>query len=197
MTSRDLAPFLRATDIIDHDHPTVRARALALSAGGSTETARRLFEWVRDDIRHAADFRMDTVACTASDTLVAKAGLCMAKSHLLAALLRANGIPAGLVYQRLKYRGRFVLHGLVAVRLPGVGWYRCDARGNKPGVDAQFAPPVERLAFMAGPNIIDVPGIFPDPLPEVVRALRASRTLEDSLNSLPDLPDDARSVYPE
>jgi transglutaminase-like putative cysteine protease len=191
-----MAPFLRATDVIDHDHPAVHERALALTAGGPPETACRSFEWVREEIRHSADFRVQTVTCTASEALAAKAGLCLSKSHLLVALLRANGLPAGLVYQRLKYRGRFVLHGLVAVHLPEFGWYRCDPRGNKPGVDAQFVPPVERLAFTAGPDIIDVPGIFPDPLPEVVRALRSSRTLQESLDALPDLPDRINANYP-
>ncbi len=171
--------------------------AARLGPSGSLETARRSFEWVRDEIRHSADFRVDIVTCSASETLIAKAGLCLAKSHLLAALLRANGIPAGLVYQRLKFQGRFVLHGLVAVRLPRVGWYRCDARGNKQGVNAQFVPPTERLAFATGPDIIDVPGIFADPLAEVVRALRTSHTLKESLAALPDLPRGAVGAFPE
>lgn len=171
--------------------------AALLGPSGSIEAARRSFEWVRDEVRHSADFRVDTVTCSASETLIAKAGLCLAKSHLLAALLRANGLPAGLVYQRLKFQGRFVLHGLVAVRLPGVGWYRCDARGNKQGVNAQFVPPSERLAFATGPDIIDVPGIFADPLPEVVRVLRTSHTLEESLAALPDLPHGAVGASPE
>lgn len=193
MTPADLfGRFLRATEVVDHDHPVVRARALALGADDPTESARRLFEWVRDEIRHAADCRVDTVSCAASEVLTAGAGLCLAKSHLLAALLRANGIPAGFVYQRISFRGRFVLHGLVAVHLPNIGWYRCDPRGNKPGVNAQFTPPAERLAFSTGPEVIEVPGIFAEPLPEVVRALRESRTLEESLGALPDLPEDVQ-----
>ncbi len=41
----------------------------------------------------------------------------------------------------------FCLHGLIAVYLNEHGWYRIDARGNKAGVDAQFSPPIEQLAF--------------------------------------------------
>lgn len=197
MTAQDdLTPFLRATDVIDYEHPAVRERARILAAGEPTAMARRSFEWVRDEIRHSADFHVETVSCSASEALAEQAGLCLSKSHLLTALLRANGIPAGLVYQRLEHRGRFVLHGLVAVRLPEVGWYRCDPRGNKPGVNAQFTPPIERLAFARSPGVIDVPGIFPDPVPEVVHALRSSRTLEESLDALPDLLDGAEALYP-
>ena len=90
------------------------------------------------------DFGRVEVTCRASDVLAARTGFCYAKSHLLAALLRANGIPAALCYQRLSIDGQgppFCLHGLNAVHLPEHGWYRIDARGNKPGVDAQFTPP--------------------------------------------------------
>jgi len=182
-----LAPFLRATEVIDHQHPAIRMQALRLAASRPVDTAKRCFEWVRDEMRHVVDFQVDVVSCTASETLATKAGLCYAKSHLLAALLRASGIPAGLAYQRVLDGDRFVLHGLTVVHLPEVGWYRCDPRGNKPGVDAQFTPPIERVAFPAGPEVIDVPGIFADPLPEVVEALRSSRTLSESLAVLPDL----------
>lgn len=66
-----------------------------------------------------------------------RTGFCYAKSHLLAALLRANGIAAGLCYQRLSVNGGgtpYCLHGLNAVFLKDFGWYRVDARGNKPGI---------------------------------------------------------------
>ena len=144
-------PWLQSTDILDHVHPHVRAQALALRAEEEAETARCAFDWVRDRIRHAVDFGIDTVACSASEALAARAGLCFAKSHLLVALLRACGLPAGLAYQRVRFGERFVLHGLVGVCLPTTGWYLCDPRGNKPGIDARFTPPVERLAFEAGP----------------------------------------------
>ena len=141
--------FLRATEIIDWQQPLVQAQARSLAAATSLETARRCFEWVRDEIRHSHDYALNPVTCRASEVLEAGTGYCYAKSHLLAALLRANGIPAGLCYQRLiaYEEGQYSLHGLNAAYLPEFGWYRLDARGNKPGVDAQFVPPVERLAF--------------------------------------------------
>nr|WP_269749949.1 transglutaminase family protein [Polyangium fumosum] len=81
------------------------------------------------------------LTCTASEVLRHRTGFCYAKSHLLAALLRANGLPAGFCYQRLAHGSGYCLHGFNAVELPGIGWYRIDARGNKPGIDAAFDPP--------------------------------------------------------
>jgi transglutaminase-like putative cysteine protease len=153
--------------------------------------ARRCSEWVRDHIQHSGDLMLSPVSCSASDTLQLGSGFCYAKSHLLAALLRANEIPAGLCYQRLSQNGSgapFCLHGLNAVFLPRFGWYRIDPRGNRAGVDAQFAPPIERLAFaIRQPGEADLPEIWSEPLPVVVEALHAHRTTDELLAHLPDV----------
>lgn len=184
--------FLKSTEVVDWSHPAVLSKARELSKGtpDATETARRCFEWVRDSIEHSRDFERNPVTCSASEVLAAGTGYCYAKSHLLAALLRANSIPAGFCYQRLSIGDSgppFSLHGLNAVHLPGFGWYRIDARGNKTGVDAQFCPPVERLAFrLTSPEERQFPDILPDPLPIVVSALQAHATWDAMLNNLPD-----------
>ena len=186
--------FLSTTEIIDWQHPDVLQLARQLAAGEADhrKIAQWCFEWVRDEIKHSSDYQLNPVTCTASEVLVARTGFCYAKSHLLAALLRANAIPAGLCYQRLSIDGErapFCLHGLNAVLLPEIGWYRVDPRGNKPGVNAQFMPPVEQLAFpiqMEGEA--DLPEIWPEPLPVVVEALRACQTYDELLSALPDVP---------
>jgi transglutaminase-like putative cysteine protease len=184
--------YLRATAIIDWDDPPVRARACELSsgAGNTLEIARRCFEWVRDNIQHSSDFKRNPVTCNASDVLREGTGYCYAKSHLLAALLRANGIPAGFCYQRLSIDetgAPYSLHGLNAVYLPAFGWYRLDARGNKEGVDAQFSPPIEQLAFrVVFPEEQLFPQILTDPLPVVVNALRAHSSWDAMYRHLPD-----------
>jgi transglutaminase-like putative cysteine protease len=185
--------FLQSSDYINWQHPAVQAKAHELAAGitGHTEITRRCFEFVRDEIRHSLDYRQNPVTCTASDVLAHATGYCYAKSHLLAALLRANGIPAGLCYQRLSLEDNgapYCLHGLNAVWLPETGWYRIDARGNKPGVDAQFCPPVERLAFSTNDKLeADLPEIWPEPLPVVVKVLTGYATVEKVFNNLPDV----------
>lgn len=185
--------FLRSTDVIDWHHPSVSAQAQALR-GDLTDVmaiARRCFEWVRDDIRHTSDHQLTAVTCSASEVLREGSGYCYAKSHLLAALLRANGIPAALCYQRLSlddHGRRFCLHGLNAIFLPGVGWYRADARGNRAGVDAQFIPPIERLAFSVRlPGEADLPEIRPDPLPVVVETIRTYTDAARLGENLPDI----------
>jgi len=102
--------------------------------------------------------------------------LCYVKSHLLAALLRAEGIPTGLCYQRLADgSGSHVLHGLVAVYLDG-RWHRLDPRGNNANVDAQFTLHGEQVAYIADPAAgeVDYPDVLIQPAPPVLAALRSS-----------------------
>lgn len=185
--------YLRATPIIDWTHPAVRALAESLAAGQDSpaEIARRCFVWVRDQIYHSVDYQLNPVTCAASDVLAAQTGFCYAKSHLLVALCRANGIPAGLCYQRLQVDAQpptYCLHGLVAVHLPLHGWYRADPRGNRPGVDAQFTPPNEQLAFaIEQPGEADLQAVYPDPLSLVVAALQTAPTADTLASNLPDL----------
>jgi transglutaminase-like putative cysteine protease len=185
--------FLRRTDIVDWDDPELLALAETLACGAADpmEVARRCFQWVRDEVRHSSDYRLNPVTCTASDVLRHRTGYCYAKSHLLAALLRANRIPAGFCYQRLSKDDQgppFCLHGLNAVLLPGGNWYRVDARGNRPGVNAQFTPPIERLAFATRlPGEVTLPEVYADPLGVVVHALRSYRTWDELWERLPDM----------
>jgi transglutaminase-like putative cysteine protease len=171
----------------------VRAQADRLKGADDVDTARACFEWVRDHIQHSSDHGLETVTCSASDVLAQGSGFCYAKSHLLAGLLRANGVPAGFVYQRLAIGdGRFCLHGLNAVRLPTGDWYRIDARGMKPGLVAEFTPPVERLPFdCAAPGERLFPSILADPLPIVIEALASFHRCSDLLLNLPDAEDPA------
>ena len=190
----ELAPYLAASPIIDWTHPVVLAQARALAAGLTDEEAiaRACFEFVRDDIRHSLDAQANPVTCTASEVLAHRIGYCYGKSHLLAALLRANGLPTALCYQRLSVDDNgppYCLHGLNAVYLARHGWYRLDARGNKPGVAAEFCPPREALAFaLRLPGEGDVPGRFAEPLEVVVQVLTTCDDYRAVAAQLPDWP---------
>lgn len=185
--------YLIASTYIDFDDPDVSALAATFAEGASSQrdVVQRCFEFVRDEIKHSVDFMRNPVTCKASEVLRHGTGYCYAKSHLLAALLRANGIAAGLCYQRLSVSGQgapFCLHGLNAVYLEEFGWYRIDARGNKPGVSAQFSPPVEALAFpILNAQERDLPEIWPEPLPIVIATLKKYSRVEDVLCDLPDV----------
>ena len=88
----DVSEYLVSDAIIDWESPAVREKALELTGSLSDEVAkaRCLYEWVRDNISHTADAGLDIVTCRASEVLHHGTGICFAKSHLLAALLRAK-----------------------------------------------------------------------------------------------------------
>ena len=184
--------YLESTEYIDWEHPDILICAKALAGGSSMQEdiARKCFEFVRDEIEHSGDYKLNPVTYKASDVLKHGTGYCYAKSHLLAALLRANDIPSGLCYQRLTITDvpPFCLHGLNAVYLKPYGWYRIDARGNKKGVSAEFRPPTEKLAFpIATQGEADLPEIWADPLPIVIQALKQYKTVQEVANNLPDV----------
>lgn len=185
--------YLSPGKYIDFDEGAVSSVARGLAQGATSEQTlvRKCFEFVRDEIRHSSDFKLNPVTCKASDTLRHRTGYCYAKSHLLAALLRANGIPAGLCYQRLSVGdggAPYCLHGLNAVYLRDFGWYKVDARGNKPGVNAQFSPPRESLAFtIRESQERDLPEIWAEPLQVVVEVLERYESYDQVLANLPDV----------
>ena len=184
--------YLTSSEHIDWKTPEVLSQAKALTSGadGKEEIVRRCFEFVRDEIKHSWDYQQNPVTCKASDVLKHRTGYCYAKSHLLAALVRANEIPAGLCYQRLTINDAppFCLHGLNAIYLERFGWYRIDARGNKEGVSSEFCPPIEKLAFpIVTPGEADLPEIWAEPLPAVTEVLTKHSTYQDVADNLPDV----------
>lgn len=190
----NLKPYLSVTDIIDWQQATIAHQAQALARGceSDEQIAQRCFTWVRDHIRHSMDYQLDTITCTASEVLQHRSGFCFAKSHLLAALLRANALPTGFCYQRLSLNddgAPYSLHGFNAVHLKEHGWYRMDARGNKAGVDAQFTPPQEQLAFaIKDDQEFDFAPIYAQPLDCVIEALQGYHTRLELCDHLPDIP---------
>ncbi len=193
-----MKPFLQPSQYIDFEHPDILKKSQQLAAGhiDKHDIIKSCFEFVRDHIKHSVDYQLDSITCKASDVLIHGTGYCYAKSHLLAALLRANGIPTGLCYQRLTLsddQSPFCLHGLNAVWLENLhgkksGWYRIDSRGNKEGINAQFSPPNEKLAFnITCEGEADLPEVWSEPLPNVVDVLTTYKTYLSVLNNLPDV----------
>ncbi len=185
--------YLEETDIINFSHPTIKelANTLAKDATDDEQIAKNCFLYVRDNINHSGDYKDDITTINASDVLKYKTGWCYTKAHLLAALLRANNIPTGLCYQRLhcnEYKdGSYCLHGLNAIYLKKHGWYRVDPRGNKEGVDAQFTPPHEKLAFELEEGEINLPDILSEPMEEVLDKLKKCTSYDMMIENFPDI----------
>lgn len=167
------------------------ALRLASNSKDDVEIAKKCFLYVRDEIRHSGDYQDDVTTYKASDVLEYKTGWCYAKSILLAALLRANNIPAGFGYQRLScseyLKDIYCLHGLNYIYLKGFAWYRVDARGNKEGINATFNPPREQLAFDLAEDEFDLEKNYENPLPEVIDALKTYSSYDEMIHNFPDV----------
>lgn len=192
--SADIGNYLRSTDVLDWETPLVSEAASRAASGIETDVAQAqaIFEFVRDTIPHSWDIKSQTVTCSASEVLREGTGICLAKSHLLAAMCRAVSIPAGLCYQRfrreLAYR-YWGIHGFNAIYLHSQNrWVRVDARGNKAGVNAQFSLDQEQLAFPpdASRGEFIYEGIHPDPDPGVVDFLTQFTDLRSAWAELPE-----------
>lgn len=154
MKQFDFDKFLEKTKYVDFDDPLVSSLAAKLKAESPDEVSliERTYEYVRDEIHHSWDVLDTRVTVSASDVIREGVGICWAKSNLLAALLRANGIPSGFSYQRLTLGDTvdtgYCIHGLNTVFVSSLNkWIRLDARGNKDGVNAEFSLDEEILAF--------------------------------------------------
>lgn len=151
--------YLKETDCIDFSNPVVQEKVLELkqTTVSDLDYIKQAYEFVRDEIPHSWDIKVQIVSRKASEVLINRTGICWTKSCLLAALLRANDIPAGISYQYLTRADDasdgYIIHALNTVYIDSLEkWIRLDARGNKPGVNAQFSLEEEILAFPARPE---------------------------------------------
>jgi len=165
-----LQPYLRATDAINCNHPSLWLRAARLTANcsGSEEKTHALFDFVRDEIRFSP-----VVAYPASAVLDRREGICAAKSMLFAALCRAVGVPSGFVFQGIRgarTADKLMLHCLCAVFLNDQ-WVRLDPRGGTRDVipfdSAKGTLLPQQDFFMA-----HYPGLFDDLPEEFIHALK-------------------------
>ncbi|MDX8046458.1 transglutaminase family protein [Gracilibacillus sp. S3-1-1] len=196
LETNDMEKYLQATEIIDYTNPLIQETVYKLFESTLTEIdkVKKAFEFVRDEISHSWDIQGTLVTCAASEVLTHKQGICYAKSHLLAAILRASGIPTGFCYQRLMLfdtpEQGYVIHALNAVYLSSLQkWIRLDARGNKPGVVAEFSVEKEKLAFsiQADKDEIDYPIVFAQPNHNTINTLKTNRNaIEMYTTKLPE-----------
>jgi transglutaminase-like putative cysteine protease len=137
--------YLQPTQFIDSDALTVAefARSAIGDARTDVEKGIRLYYAVRDGIRYDAyAIVLDPKAFKASAVLTAKAGFCVQKAILLAAVARAVGIPSRLGYadvrnhltterlRNLMGTDMFAFHGYTELYLDGK-WVKATPAFNR------------------------------------------------------------------
>lgn len=186
--------YLKHDNVIDYEDETIieLANILFQKANNELDFIKIAYEFVRDNISHSADINEDVIIYTASEVLKAGHGICFAKSHLLAALLRCKSVPAGFCYQKLILDDEtapiLIYHGLNGVYIKDYKkWIRLDARGNKTGVNAQFSIDTEQLAFPIRTKFGEVDSfvVYPDPDINILEKLRKNKTRTELWNNLP------------
>lgn len=190
----NITAYLKQDDVIDFGNENIiqLADSLYENADSEIEYVKTAYEFVRDKVSHSADINEDIITCSASEVLKAKHGICFAKSHLLAALLRCKGIPTGFCYQKLILDDEtapiLIYHGLNGVYIKEYSkWIRLDARGNKEGVNAQFSTNEEQLAFPVRSEKGEEDGliIYPDADIKILEKLRNNKTRTELWDDLP------------
>lgn len=192
--SNKIDEYLKRDSIIDYDDKDVTelADVLFKKTDDELDFIKKSYEFVRDAVSHSADINADIITCTASQVLKACHGICFAKSHLLAAMLRCKSVPAGFCYQKLilddKTAPILVYHGLNGVYIKSLKkWIRLDGRGNKHGVNAQFSTETERLAYPIRTELGEVDGftVYPNPDTAILQKLKNCKTRTKLYKNLP------------
>ncbi|MFQ5510492.1 MAG: transglutaminase family protein [Candidatus Krumholzibacteriia bacterium] len=109
-TDAELQRYLKADRYIQSDHPAIKALADSIAGSGERDDpalATEIARWVNRYIEHK-DFSQGFA--TALDVLAAREGDCTEHSVLLAAVLRAAGIPARIAVGVAYYQGSLIGH---------------------------------------------------------------------------------------
>ena len=168
--------YFSTTEVVDWQHPKVFATAQPLASDVATQAqlARACQHWVRDNIVQCSADSVAAVSCNASDVLQSGLGSSFSSSHLLAALLRANGLASSFCYQRKQdTKGVFKLHGYCAVWLTDSGWYPLE-------VSTVAQQPIRYHLGECHYRLYSYA-----PLPEIVRALQQSVSWAAAEQALP------------
>ena len=123
--TEDLRMYVQAEDLIQSEDPEIQQLASSITAGSKDfwEAACRLGSWVAENIEGSV------TGGSALETLHRGEGACGSQSMLMAALCRAVGIPARIVWGCVytpEYGGSFGHHGWNEVYVGEAGWIPLD-----------------------------------------------------------------------
>ena len=179
--------FLIETECIDYNNLIIQEKVneLKLNSDSQLKYIENAYRFVRDEISHSWDIKSEVVSRKASEVLMNRTGICWTKSSLLAAFLRANGIPSGISYQFLTRADDnaddgYIIHALNTVFISELNkWIRLDARGNKENVYADFCLDEEKLAFPIRSELgeVDYRDNNPDLDDRLIKILKESKNI--------------------
>lgn len=185
----NLDAYLTADEIIDCNASRIAGLAgeLYQESGSEAEYVKLAFEYVRDNILHSTAICNDKITCSASEVLEAQHGICFARSHLFAALLRNKSVPAGFCYQKILLDDDtapvLIYHGLNGVYIRELDkWLRLDT-----GVTLYFSLEEEQLVRSVRPEKGEEDGftVYPDPDLKIIEKLRKYKTRTQLWKDLP------------
>jgi hypothetical protein len=153
----DVTPSLAATWCADSDHAQIQAMAAGIRAETSDvlETIRRVQEATGAVFRSAHGRGESLTAVEALD----KQGSCTSCANLVAAVLRACGVPARIVAGYPSWSGPLQTHYNVEAYVPEYGWYPIESTmGQSPWPNFQQAlvaiiPPRYEARALAGARV--------------------------------------------
>ncbi len=189
--SKYLTQYLSETREIDFSHPLIQQKGeeLKKNSHNTVDYIEKAFNYVRS-LPHSADIDSRHVSVSASEVMQHNEGICYAKSHLLASLLRYTSIPAGFIYQKLgrvcTTGARLIIHALNAVYISDYNsWVPLDARGEKDPCPIDL----KKGHLVYPPNTVcnecTIPAIYPAPDPASLNALYNTDDVENLLDNLP------------
>jgi hypothetical protein len=188
----DYSSYLESSDIIDYDNSLIQDVVDQLTNGinDNVYKVRSIYEFTRDHVFHSFEINATSVTIKASEVIDQGHGTCFSKSHLLAALMRAAGIPTGFCYQVLYDTDleRLVVHGFNGVYIEELQkWVRMDSCTHKDQDDLGFDPLDEQSVRPINTNLGESDDyiIYSSPNKRIIKLFLNSDTLEDLKTLIP------------
>lgn len=128
LTDAERVSWLRPSRYADTDRLEATARALFGTSTG-TQRLRQVSEWITSHLSYVVG--SSRVTDGASDTYLARAGVCRDYAHLTTAFLRLGGVPARLVSVYAPGLSPMDFHAVVEAHVDGA-WQVVDTTGLAP-----------------------------------------------------------------
>ncbi len=125
-----IKPYLDPTKNCQSNSTIIKLCATSITNGLTTQMdkAVAIFNWVRDNIDYSFYYNTNYGAV---GTLNSGTANCVDTSHLMIALMRAAGIPAGYEHVYAQFTsGNWYGHVIALVYINGV-WYKADGTSSK------------------------------------------------------------------